>query len=247
MLRQLLALAALVGAWLAPLAWAEELPPRPSGYILDEPDVLPSSEESALRSQLRNYEARTSNEVVVAIFSQLPEGQILEEYTAKLGRSWGLGTKQRDNGLILFLFVNERTSRLEVGYGLEGVLPDSVADRILRDQLQPAAVRGDYPGGIKAAVTRILARAEHEYEGDHDRGFGSDGTVWIIVVLFFLFAIWVHIGDTLFQRSGRFMLWQLFDLIRMLLMLFAGGGGGSRHDSDGGGGDFGGGGASGRW
>jgi uncharacterized protein len=224
---------------------AETLPPRPSGYILDEPDILAPADETALRRKLQDYERRTSNEVVLAIFSALPPKQILEDYTARVGREWGLGTKERDNGVILFVFLQDKLSRLEVGYGLEGALPDSVADRILRDSLQPSFAAGNYGLGVDSAMRAILHVAEAEYTAAASPSYASDTMVWVIVALFFLFAIWVHIGDTVFQRAGRFVLWQVFDVLRIILMMVVSGGRGG--DSDGGGGDFGGGGASGRW
>jgi uncharacterized protein len=227
----------------------QTLPAAPPNYVLDEPDLLSARTEHHLSTQLRDFELRTTNEIVVAVFSSLPADEQLESYTAKLGHSWGLGTKERDNGIILFLFAKERQARLEIGYGLEGVVPDSVADRILREHALPAFRKGDYDGGVQAAVRAIMRATEAEYQADRSRspGVSSDGRLWFIMLVFLVFVVWTHMGDTVLQRNGRYYLWQIFDLIRLLAVMSSSGSHGSREDSRGGGGDFGGGGASGRW
>lgn len=228
----------------------QSLPAVPADYVLDEPDLLSTRTEHHIRAQLRDFELRTTNEIVVALFSSLPPGEQLEMYTAKLGRAWGLGRKERDNGIILFLFAKERQVRLEIGYGLEGAVPDSVADRILREHALPAFRTGNYDGGVQAAVRAIMLATQREYQADRSKTarVGSDGKLWLIMLVFLVFVVWTHLGDTVLQRNGRHYLWQMFDLIRLLAVVSSSGGGrGSSEDSRGGGGDFGGGGASGRW
>jgi uncharacterized protein len=229
-----------------------ELPTLPRSRVLDEPDVLSAAAEAGLCERLAAHERRTSNQVVVAIFKRLPENEILEEYAAKVGRAWALGTKERDNGLILFVFMQERTWRVATGYGLEGVLPDSLAERLLRQTLLPAFRNQQYEQGIDTATRALLQTIEKEYTADARPrgGGGSDRRLLWILLLFVAFVIWAHVGDTVFQRTGRFFLWQLFDILRLVMVGGGGSGGYSSSGGDdfrGGGGDFGGGGASGRW
>jgi uncharacterized protein len=188
---------------------------------------------------------------VVAIFKQLPKDEILEEYAAKVGRAWGLGTKERDNGLILFIFLQDRVWRVATGYGLEGVLPDSLADRIMRQTLLPAFRSQQYEQGIDSATRALLQTIEKEYTADgKPRRGGSERTLLWVLILFVAFVIWAHVGDTVFQRTGRFFLWQLFDLLRLIAISSSRGnypGGRDSGGFSGNGGDFGGGGTSGRW
>jgi uncharacterized protein len=231
---------------------AAPLPAVPRGYILDEPDLLSPAAEQALRERLIAHQTRTSCQMAIAIFRSLPENEYLEDYTVRIARAWGLGTKDRDNGLILFLFQEQRRWRVEVGYGLEGTLPDSLADRILRQTLLPAMQAGHYEQGIDSATRALIQATENEYTASPGRQrslLSRNSMLWLLVGIFLAFVIWVHIGDTVFQRTGRFILWQIFDLLRLIAISSSSGGGGGRGNDNlrGGGGDFGGGGASGRW
>ncbi|HET8645622.1 MAG TPA: TPM domain-containing protein, partial [Vicinamibacteria bacterium] len=108
----------------------EQLPPPPARYLNDYAGVVPSAAAQRLDDTLRRFDEETSSQVVVAIFPDLPSPS-LEDFTARTAESWKVGRKELDNGAVLFVFVNDRKIRLEVGYGLEGALPDVTARHII--------------------------------------------------------------------------------------------------------------------
>jgi uncharacterized protein len=257
-----------VGVWLAAIIalfgtalWAADiLPPAPKRYFNDYASLIDSATASRLNARLEGFERESSNQLVVAIFPKLPENTFLEDFTVKTAQAWGVGGKQRDNGIVLFVFAADRKLRIEVGYGLEGRIPDSVAAAIIREDIRPAFKTGNYAAGLERGVEALISAAKGEYQGtgktvadastaQHNLPF------WPFVLGFILFVIWIHLGDTVFQRGGRFMFYNLLDLLRVALLTSgsSGGGsgsswsGGSSGGFSGGGGSFGGGGASGDW
>src|SRR5262245_47749738 len=97
--------------------------------------------------------------MVIALFPSL-EGESLEDFSVRLAERWRVGQKGLDNGVILLVFIKDRKVRLEVGYGLEGAIPDAAAGQIIRDTIAPAFREGRYAAGLEAAVTAIFARVD---------------------------------------------------------------------------------------
>jgi uncharacterized protein len=161
---------ALLGASPAPWAHAAPvpLPPRPTQYATDRAQVFPSARLAALNEKLATFERVTSNQVLVYVDRSLPPGTSLDEMGATAIREWGVGQKGNSNGVILFVFTGDRALRLEVGYGLEGVLPDARARQITSDVVKPFFKKGDYAGGIEAGVEAVLAAVRGE--GARERG-----------------------------------------------------------------------------
>ena len=139
----------------AVLAFAEDLP-KPSGFVSDIAGKLTPAERQALEDRVRAYEQATSNEVAVAIVPSL-QGQSVEEYSNRLFKSWGIGKKDRNNGVLLLWAPVERKVRIEVGLGLEQAIPNSEAAAILKE-VTAAFRREDYFGGLQAGVDGIIAR-----------------------------------------------------------------------------------------
>ncbi len=245
---------ALLLAWLSLSAFGfaePALPPKPTQYVSDSAGVLPAPTIAALNRQLEAFERSTSNQILVAVFPKLPEGTYLEDYTVKTARAWGAGGKERDNGIILFAFIADRKMRIEVGYGLEGAVPDSIAASIIRNEIRPRFKTGDYAGGITQGITALQKATRGEYKGDGKTAAGDDakggwkGPLFFLLVICFL--LWIHTGDTMLQRTGRDVVW---GIAHGLLSSSSHSGSGGGSDSGGwssGGGDFGGGGASGDW
>lgn len=149
MFRILLLLAAAL-----PLA-ATPLPPAPTRWVTDAAGVIPDDREAALNARLEQHERETSNQILVYVDRRVPAGTTLEELGAAALSTWKIGQEKKDNGAILFLFIEERTSRIEVGYGLEGVLTDALSKRILVD-LRPALLSGDYATAVELGANAIL-------------------------------------------------------------------------------------------
>jgi uncharacterized protein len=145
-------LAVLLGS--AALAGADF--PKPSGPINDFANVLDAATEQELLALVRAVEDETTAEIAVATVPSL-NGISVEEYANKLFADWGIGQKGKDNGVLVLVAPSERKIRVEVGYGLEPVLPDGLTGSIIRDQFVPALRNSDYPTGVLDGVRRIAA------------------------------------------------------------------------------------------
>ncbi|HEY0454803.1 MAG TPA: TPM domain-containing protein, partial [Verrucomicrobiae bacterium] len=142
---------------------------------------------------LQDFEAQTSSQILVAIFPKLPPNETLEEYTVKVAMAWKPGLKKTDNGAIFFVFVQEHLMRVEVGYGLEGPLPDALARRIMDEQVRPRFRSGDFDGGVVAGVHGILQATRGEYKGSGKtlggrKQPGINIVFWVFFILLILFV-----------------------------------------------------------
>jgi uncharacterized protein len=128
--------------------------PRPSGYVNDFASVLTEDDRAYLENYLRTVERDTTAEVVVATVTSL-DGLSIEEYASRLFADWGIGKKASDNGVLLLVAPAERRVRIEVGYGLEGSLPDGLAGEIIRAAIVPEFQQGNLRRGIGRGLDRI--------------------------------------------------------------------------------------------
>ncbi|MEZ5293977.1 MAG: TPM domain-containing protein [Vicinamibacterales bacterium] len=150
---RLVLLALLVGVLTAPVH-AQELPDH-VGKVNDFAGVLDAGQRTALDAQLADLERATSAEVAVVTMRTLG-GQTVEEYATALFNAWGIGKADRDNGVLILVALQERAMRIEVGYGLEGVLPDGLAGAVIRETFTPPFVAGDYRRGLLEGTARII-------------------------------------------------------------------------------------------
>ncbi len=161
-------LAAVVSAIAAVTASGQTTLPELTGRIVDMAGILSDEEEAELTRYLAGLETETSVQIVLVSVPAI-EGAI-EDYTIRLAEHWGLGQAESDNGVLVLVSVEDRRARIEVGYGLESVIPDGLGGRILRDELAPRFANGEYAAGFRA-VTRALGEAARgEYTG---RGSGA--------------------------------------------------------------------------
>jgi uncharacterized protein len=224
-----------------PILSALEVPSRPDGYVTDRAGLLSPPAKAGLETALRGFEAKTSNQVVVATFPSL-EGDSLEDFSMRLAEAWKAGQKNKDNGVIFLIFKNDRKMRIEVGYGLEGVLPDALAGQIISQVVAPYFRKGDYSGGILAGTDAIMKATQGEFKGTPRKGAPNPlGRLIALFGVFFLFHLFAQSNSSRLGgprgRGGFFV---------PMGGGFRSGGGGVGGFSGGGGG-FGGGGASGGW
>lgn len=239
----------------------EQIPAKPARYVTDRAGVLGPGGPERLNEKLAQFERDTSNQILVWIDTRVPEGFTLEDFTVRAAQKWGAGQKKTDNGAILFVFTEDRKVRIEVGYGLEGAIPDAIARRIIDGAIVPRFRQGDFAGGVTAGAEALMAAAKGEYKGTgrtngDQRGGGQVASClpWIIIFGIFFVIPWfmrrsrafrTHTGSGWWSGGGGFP------------MIFGGGGGGGWGGGggfggggggfSGGGGGFGGGGASGSW
>ncbi|RMG98070.1 MAG: TPM domain-containing protein, partial [Candidatus Dadabacteria bacterium] len=188
-----------------------EVPPRPLGRVSDFAGLLKPQERARIEAKLAEIEERTSNQFAVAIFPSL-EGEDLEDFSIRLAEAWKIGQKGRDNGVILLVFLEERKVRIEVGYGLEGAIPDVLAGRIIREVLAPRFRQGDYAGGILAAVDALDRASRGEFTPAAKPERSQRVPPFVGVLPFVLFAIFflsavarsrsAHIGGRRVRRGG---------------------------------------------
>ncbi len=133
--------------------------PRPLGRISDFANVIDPATEADLDHRIDLLEQQTASEVAVATVESL-DGMSVEEYANRLFKEWGIGRAKQDNGVLVLVAPNEREMRIEVGYGLEGVLPDGLAGEMIREAFTPRFRDGDYSGGIRDGVGRVIAVVE---------------------------------------------------------------------------------------
>ena len=138
---------------------AEVIPPKPAGYFNDYASVV--SKEAALRfnEQLAQFERETSDQVVVVVFPKMQSDSSIEDYTQRVAQAWGVGQKEQRNGVVLFVFKDDRKMFIQVGYGLEGALPDVTAFDITEYHIKPQFRNNNYEGGLATGIDRSAKRS----------------------------------------------------------------------------------------
>jgi len=241
----------------------EVIPPPPAAYFNDYAHVVSAGTATQLNQTLENFERQSSEQILVAVFPKMQSDSSIEDYTVRVARSWKLGQAHKNNGAVLFVFIQDRKMFIQVGYGLEGVLPDALCKRIVDQQIAPRFKAADFDGGLNAGVNAILAAAKGEYRGtgttvaEHSRhqllNFGP-----VIFLIFFLLLFFVFVrGGRLFSGYSVWTIGSCGSSGRWGGGSFSTGGGGfsggfsgggfSGGGFSGGGGSFGGGGAGGGW
>lgn len=236
------------------------LPERPRGMVNDYANMLSSSEVNRLEQKLRNYRDTTSNVIAVATIESL-QGNSIEEVATTTFSKWKMWEGDRYNGVLLLISKDDRKFRIEVGYGLEGAIPDVMANRILNDILTPNFQQGNIYAGIDRATDAMIQLAAGEFEGFPENQTSEDGSIPIDVIIFIIIIVVVvisrgrggkHGGGKRTLSGSNVLLWGLLanGLGRRGGSSFgggSGGGGGFGGFSGGGGFGSGGGGASGGW
>jgi uncharacterized protein len=207
---------------------AVEVPPRPDRYATDRAGVVGATRLSALNERLAQFERETSNQVLVYLDRKLPPGATVEDFASRAFREWKVGQADKDNGVVFFVFVDDRKMRIEVGYGLEGALPDARAASIVEDHAKPLFRENDYAGGVEAAADQILRAARGEaYQGSgrtHSEGGGSlDGPPpsWMWLVPLGALVLGALVGRTGATRGQRFTRGAIMAAIATLLASMA--------------------------
>ena len=167
--------------------------PNATGRVNDFANVIDPSTEAEIDRRLNQLEQQTSSEIAVATVQSL-NGMSVDEYANRLFKQWGVGRAKQDNGVLVLVAPNEREMRIEVGYGLEGVLPDGLAGQVIRDDFTPRFREDDYSGGIRNGVNHLVDIVEKHQVLTADEiarlneSSGDDMPIWILVPFFGLFV-----------------------------------------------------------
>lgn len=232
----------LLGLWVSQLSFALTLPANPTNYVNDYAQVLTSAQANQLDATLAAFQQKTTTQIFVAIFPSL-DGNSLDDTSIALAEQWKIGTKKYDNGILIIVFVKEHKIRIEVGYGLEGVITDALSGQIIRQVIAPPFQQGRYGEGLSEGIQAIMSASQGEYKAPSQPGVKPISPYWtLLFILIFILVLYAqsrlnpgsngtHISGNRYNGGfgGRF------------------GGSGGGGFSGGGGGGFGGGGASGGW
>jgi uncharacterized protein len=183
--------------------------PKPQGRVNDFANVIDPATEAEIDRRLDVIEQKTSAEIAVATIQSL-NGISVEEYANRLFKEWGVGQAKQDNGVLVLIAPNDREMRIEVGYGLEGVLPDGLAGQVIRDDFTPRFRENDYSGGIRNGVNRIADIVEkqqvltpEELAKFNDSG-SSNAPTYVAIPFFGMFVAigFVMVGGGLRSKTG---------------------------------------------
>lgn len=241
--------------------FAQKLPSpmQPPRLVNDFANVLSKAETANLEKKLRSYLDTTSTQIYVITVNDLM-GYDIADFTSRIGESWGIGQKGKDNGAIIMIkprIGNQRGHAfIATGYGLEDVIPDALSKRIVEREMIPNFKNEDYYRGINEATTAMINLASGKYSAD---GYmGSGGGLVILPLLIFIILFWVLRNNV--SKTNKKSIGHNIPFWVALGMLSGGGGrrsggfggfssgsGGFGGFSGGGGGSFGGGGAGGSW
>jgi len=171
---------------------AEKIPPVPNRYFTDYAGVVSAETANRLNKTLEDFERETSNQILAVIYPKMESDSSIEDYTVRVAQAWRVGQKAKNNGAVLFVFVQDRKMFLQVGYGLEGALPDVLAKRIIDNEIKPRFRNGDFDGGMSAGIAAIIAATKGEYKGtgrtagDQSHGGPAGAVIIVCVALFFI-------------------------------------------------------------
>lgn len=167
---------------------AIDFPKLNNSRIVDEAGLFSATQKASLEHTLATYETNTTNQIVVVTLSSL-QGYDIADYGYQLGRYWGIGTKEHNNGVLLIIAPSERKVRIEVGYGLEGALPDAIANTIIQKEILPTFKQGRYFEGASNGVNAIISATKGEYKASKKSKHNKSFEFYIFPILFLLFMM----------------------------------------------------------
>ena len=230
---------------------------QPRRLVNDFTGMFSSQETARLEQKLRRFNDTTSTQIAIAVVPSL-HGYAPNDYAQRLAEQWGIGQQGKDNGILILLKPKTRDASgqvaIAVGYGLEGVVPDAIASRIIRNEVIPAFQQGAYYAGIDRATTVLMQLTGGEFTAEQYARGGGSGSGWFLLPFFLIVFL-----APLFRRRGNYTADNRGSHGDFFPPFFFGGFGGGNSGGFGsftsgsgtfggfGGGSFGGGGASGEW
>ena len=179
--------------------------PKLEGRVIDEANLLSPAVKKDIDAILKKEENRTSNQIVVVILNSL-NGYTIEDYSYQLGRFWKIGQKDKNNGVLLVVSMEEKKIRIEVGYGLEGALTDKIAHEIINYTIKPNFKANQYELGILKAINEIIATIKGEYVGkEKNNNFNDAINAFIPLGFFILISLSMIINSASKKLRNEFL------------------------------------------
>lgn len=170
---------------------AQELPPKSNKLVTDFTNTLSADEVNTLEQKLVAFDDTSSTQIAVVMIKSVGDYDIAD-YGVKLGRAWGIGQKDKNNGVLLLIAVGDRKLTIQTGYGVEGAVPDAITNQIIEKEIKPKFKQGDYYGGVTAGTDALIKYTKGEYKQDkkrsRDKG-GPGGFIIIIIIVVVIFII----------------------------------------------------------
>jgi uncharacterized protein len=189
--------------WLSGLVHAEVAVPPLSARVTDLTSTLDAAQKQQLETRLAQFEAKKGAQIAVLLV-QTTQPETIEQYGIRVVEAWKLGRKGIDDGVLLLIAKDDRTLRIEVGYGLEGVLPDAVVKRIIAETITPHFKLGNYYAGIATGIEQLVAVIEGEsLPPPRERSAISGGFKNLESLLFIGFTLAIVVGSVLRKLLGR--------------------------------------------
>ena len=168
------------------------VPEKPTGFVQDYADMLSAEQKTALETKLQAFEKSTTNEIAVVTVESL-DGDVIENLAQEIFTKWGIGKKDKNNGVLLLISLSDRKTRIHTGYGVEGDLTDLGTSYIQSEIITPAFRAGDYNAGIDGAVDKMIASlgGTNIIPEDYSTSENSSNFPWefIFFFIFILFQI----------------------------------------------------------
>jgi uncharacterized protein len=163
---------------------AQDFPQKPSNYITDEANILNNEQEQLLNNKLKSFEDSTTNQIFIYIASTL-NGKDLTNYSQDIFHAWKIGQDDKNNGVLISIFVNDHKFRIHTGYGLEGVLPDLATKHIQDNDMRPFFKQNQYYEGIDKGVDQLIYYSKHEFKANSAI---EDESLTSVLVFFYAFS-----------------------------------------------------------
>jgi uncharacterized protein len=177
--------------------FGQEFPENPNKLVNDYTGTLSFAQVQQLEQKLVAFDDSTSTQIAIAILKSVGDYDI-NEYTLELGRKWKVGGAKKNNGIMIVVALGDRKISIQTGYGLEGVLPDVYAKRIIENEIKPYFKSANYYGGLAAGTDAIIKYTKGEYKSDPPKAKDKGGvsSIFIIIVIIIVIVI-------VLKRGGR--------------------------------------------
>ena len=198
---------------------AQSYPAKPGNYVTDETGTLTQEQQNDLNAKLKVFEDTTTNQIFVYVAKSL-NGNDLEQLSEEIFHNWQVGQKDKNNGVLIAVFIDDHKFRIQTGYGLEGALPDLLTKRIQDNDMRPYFKKGDYYGGINSGIDKLIYYSKHEFVEDEVESFVSGWQSWAIGYGANLLMLLIYIYNLRKKNKNNNSRNNVFTIIAVVVALF---------------------------